>query len=49
MRMRVETRKVLRDVAINQKKTEASLRALIDSMKRPGGIGHARRKIGDLP
>jgi hypothetical protein len=51
MRMMVETRKVLREVAINQKRTDAevdrlakSIKALIDSLRRGGGNGHAQRK-----
>ena len=55
MRMMVETRKVLREVAINQKRTDAkvekmaeSIKALTDSLRRTGGNGHAPRKIDGL-
>jgi hypothetical protein len=43
MRLMVETRKELRQLAIAQRRTETSLRALIDS--RRGSNGHAKRKV----
>jgi hypothetical protein len=42
-----ETRKDIRELRAAQKRTDASLKALIDSM-RGGGNGHAKRKL-DLP
>jgi hypothetical protein len=42
MRMMVETRKAMRELAQAQKRTEASLRAFIES--RRGASGHAKRK-----
>jgi hypothetical protein len=42
-----EMRKDLRELAAAQKRTEASLKAFIDSM-RGGGNGHTKRKL-DLP
>jgi hypothetical protein len=36
----------LRDLAAAQKKTDASLKALIDQMCRSGGNGHAKGKVG---
>jgi peptidoglycan hydrolase CwlO-like protein len=36
------TRKDLRDLAASQKKTDASLKALIDQMRRSGGNGHTK-------
>jgi tRNA G26 N,N-dimethylase Trm1 len=43
MRLMVETRKELRQLAIAQRRTETSLRAYIDS--RRGSNGHAKRKV----
>ena len=40
----LETRKDLRELATAQKRTDASLHALIDSM-RGGGNGHTRRRV----
>ena len=40
----LETRKDLRELAAAQKRTDASLHALIDSM-RMGGNGHTRRRV----
>ena len=39
------TRKDLRDLAASQKRTDASLKALIDQMRRSGGNGHAKGKV----
>ncbi len=47
MRLVVQTRKDLRVLATAQKRTEESLQALIDSLRR-GGNGHQKRKL-DLP
>jgi hypothetical protein len=46
MRLVVATRRDLRELAAAQKRTEASLRAFIES--RSQGNGHAKRKV-DLP
>jgi hypothetical protein len=43
-RLALETRKDIRSVAAAQKRTDASLRALIDSM-RGGGNGHTKRHV----
>jgi Spy/CpxP family protein refolding chaperone len=43
-RLALETRKDLRELAAAQKRTDASLRALIDSL-RGGGNGHANRRV----
>ena len=43
MRLVVATRKDLRELAAAQKRTEASLRAFIES--RTQGNGHAKRKV----
>jgi hypothetical protein len=43
MRLMVETRKELRQLAIAQRRTETSPRAFIDS--RRGSNGHAKRKV----
>jgi ABC-type transporter Mla subunit MlaD len=40
----LETRKDLRELAAAQKRTDASLHALIDSL-RGGGNGHTRRRV----
>ena len=40
-RLGIETRKELRDLAAAQKRTEATLQAFIDSMRR-GGNGHKK-------
>jgi hypothetical protein len=47
MRLLVESRKDIRALAAAQKRTDASLRAFIDSM-RGGGNGHTKRKL-ELP
>lgn len=39
------TRKDLRELTAAQKRTDASLRALIDQMRRSGGNGHAKGKV----
>jgi hypothetical protein len=44
MRLVVETRKDMRAMAAAQKKTEQSLKALIDTM-RGGGNGHGKRRV----
>ncbi|MBZ5625696.1 MAG: hypothetical protein LAQ69_44440 [Acidobacteriia bacterium] len=44
MRLCVETRKDIRTLATAQKRTEASLKAFIDSM-RAGGNGHSKGKV----
>ena len=43
-RLALETRKDLRELAAAQKRTDASLHALIDSM-RGGGNGHTKRRV----
>jgi hypothetical protein len=43
-RLALETRKDLRELAAAQKRTDASLHALIDSM-RSAGNGHTRRRV----
>ena len=44
MRLVVQSRKDIRSLAVAQKRTEESLRALIDSLQG-GGNGHARRRV----
>ena len=44
MRLVVETRKDMRAMAAAQKKTEQSLKALIDTM-RGSGNGHGKRRV----
>ena len=43
MRLVVQSRKDIRSLAAAQKRTDASLHALIDSM-RGGGNGHSKRR-----
>jgi hypothetical protein len=43
-RLALETRRDLRSLAAAQKRTDASLRAFIDSM-RGGGNGHTKRRL----
>ena len=43
-RLALETRRDLRELAAAQKRTDASLRAFIDSM-RGGGNGHTKRRL----
>jgi hypothetical protein len=43
-RLGLETRKDLRELAAAQKRTDESLRALIDSL-RGGGNGHTKRPV----
>jgi hypothetical protein len=43
-RLALETRRDLRELAAAQKRTDASLHALIDSLHR-GGNGHTRRRV----
>jgi hypothetical protein len=43
-RLALETRKDLRELAAAQKRTDESLRALIDSL-RGGGNGHTGRRV----
>ena len=43
-RLALETRKDLRELAAAQKRTDASLHALVDSM-RAGGNGHTKRRV----
>ena len=43
-RLTLETRKDLRELAASQKRTDASLHALIESM-RGGGNGHTKRPV----
>ena len=43
-RLALETRRDLRELAAAQKRTDASLHALIDSM-RGGGNGHTKRRV----
>ncbi len=43
-RLALETRKDLRELAAAQKRTDESLRALIDSL-RGGGNGHTKRRV----
>ena len=44
MRLVVQSRKDIRSLAAAQKRTDASLHALIDSM-RLGGNGHTKRHV----
>ena len=44
MRLVVQSRKDIRSLAAAQKRTDASLHALIDSM-RTGGNGHTKRRV----
>ena len=44
MRLVVQSRKDIRSLAAAQKRTDASLHALIDSM-RGGGNGHTKRHV----
>jgi hypothetical protein len=44
MRLVVQSRKDIRSLAAAQKRTDASLHALIDSM-RGGGNGHTKRRV----
>jgi hypothetical protein len=44
MRLVVQSRKDIRSLAAAQKRTDASLRAFIDSM-RGGGNGHTKRRV----
>jgi hypothetical protein len=44
MRLVVQSRKDIRSLAAAQKRTDASLHALIDSM-RGGGNGHSKRRV----
>ena len=43
-RLAMDTRKDLRELAAAQKRTDESLRALIDSL-RGGGNGHTKRRV----
>jgi Spy/CpxP family protein refolding chaperone len=43
-RLALETRRDLRELAVAQKRTDASLHALIDSL-HGGGNGHTRRRV----
>ena len=43
-RVALETRKDLRELATAQKRTDASLHALIESL-RGGGYGHTKRRV----
>jgi hypothetical protein len=43
-RLALETRKDLRELATAQKRTDASLHALIDSL-HGGGNGHTKRRV----
>jgi len=45
MRLLVETRKDIRALAAAQRRTEASLQELINTLRRVGGNGHAKRKL----
>lgn len=44
MRLVVQSRKDIRSLAAAQKRTDASLHALIDSL-RGGGNGHTKRRV----
>jgi Spy/CpxP family protein refolding chaperone len=44
-RVALETRKDLRELATAQKRTDASLHALIESL-RGSGNGHSKRRVG---
>jgi hypothetical protein len=44
MRLVVQSRKDIRSLAASQKRTDESLRALIESM-RGGGNGHTKRRV----
>ena len=43
-RLALETRRDLRELAAAQRRTDASLRALIDSLQG-GGNGHTKRRV----
>lgn len=45
MKMLVRNQQQLNQLAVAQKKTEASLKALIDDMRGSGGNGHNKRKL----
>ena len=45
MRLMIETRKDLRTLAAAQKRTDASLKAFIDTLRRSGGNGHSKTKV----
>jgi hypothetical protein len=42
---RQDTRREIRELTAAQKRTDASLKALIDQMRRSGGNGHAKGKV----
>jgi hypothetical protein len=44
-RLVIEFRKDLRSLQAIQKRTDPKLEALIDSMRRSGGNGHAKRRV----
>ena len=41
----IQSRKDIRELNAAQKRTDASLKALIDQMRRSGGNGHAKGKV----
>lgn len=45
IRMMIEFRKDMRALAAAQKRTDASLKAYLDSLKRGGPNGHSKRKL----
>ncbi len=45
MRLVIATRKDIRELNAAQKRTDASLKALIDQMRRSGGNGHTKAKV----
>jgi hypothetical protein len=45
MRLVVDTRRDIRTLAASQKKTDASLQALIGALRRGGGNGHTKAKV----
>jgi hypothetical protein len=45
MRLVVETRKDIRALSAAQARTDASLKAFIESMRHGAGNGHSKRKV----
>jgi hypothetical protein len=45
MRLVITSRKDIRELHAAQKRTDASLKALIDQMRRSGGDGHGKGKV----
>ena len=45
VKSRQDTRREIRELTAAQKRTDASLKALIDQLRRTGGNGHAKGKV----